>query len=308
MDVDKLIVENIPLINLMIKQLHCSWKTNDEYQEYYDNGLEGLIKGAKLYDESKGKASTYLSNCIANSIKRVFYLNSMPKRNNPSGTDISLNYLIRNDNKRFDEYTEFGDLIPDPDIDIEKEVEDKLLKERLLNAINNLKNEKDKLAIKLYYGLDGYEQLDSYEAVALRMGVTREMIRVRLDRAKKKLREYLKKHDRDVSIKEKEKIYPKTMIYGRKENELLMDELFEPNEEKKKTTTLQDLNSVLFAQIDRLNDDKNDFEQEIRKSYAISQLAQQIVANTNTQIKAVKLMKENEITDSKELEMLGINK
>lgn len=306
MDVDKLIVENIPLINLMIKQLHCSWKTNDEYQEYYDNGLEGLIKGAKQYDESKGKSSTYLCNCIANSIRKVFYLNSMPKRKNPSGADISLNYPM--ESERMFDYTEFGDLIPDPDIDIEKEVEDKLLKERLLNAINNLKNEKDKLAIKLYYGLDGYEQLDSYEAVALRMGVTREMIRVRLDRAKKKLREYLKKHDRDVSIKEKKKIYPKTMIYRRKEDELLMDELFEPKEEKKKTTTLQDLNSVLFAQIDRLNDDKNDFEQEIRKSYAISQLAQQIVANTNTQIKAVKLMKENGITDSKELEMLGINR
>ena len=291
MDVDKLIVENIPLINLMIKELHCQWKTEDEWQEYYDYGLEGLIKGAKQYDDSKGKPSTYLCKCIANSIRRVFYLNSMPKRNNPAGADISLNYPM--ESERLFECTEFGDLIPDPDIDIEKEVEDKLLKERLLNAINNLKNEKDKLAIKLYYGLDGYEQLDSYEAVASKMSVTREMIRVRLDRAKKKLREYLKKHDRDVSIKK-----PVLKTY---EMEVIM-------EEPKKITTLHDLNSVLFSQIDKLNSDNCDFEHEIRKSYAISQLAQQIVANTNTQIKAVKLMEDNKITDSGELELLGIRK
>lgn len=290
MNVDKLITENIPLVNLMIKELHCQWKTNDEWQEYFDYGLEGLIKGAKQYDESKGKPSTYLCKCIANSIRRVFYLNSMPKRNNPAGADISLNYPM--ESERLFECTEFGDLIPDPDIDIEKEVEDKLLKERLLNAINNLKNEKDKLAIKLYYGLDGYEQLDSYEAVALKMGVTREMIRVRLERAKTKLRKYLEKNDRDVSIKkQKIKTYEK-----------------EKNMGENKITTLNDLNKVLFAQIDRLNDENNDFEFEIRKSYAISQLAQQIVANTNTQIKAVKLMKDNGITDAGELALLGIKK
>ena len=294
MDADKLITENIPLVNLMIKELHCQWKTNDEWQEYFDYGLEGLIKGAKQYDESKGKPSTYLCKCIANSIRRVFYLNSMSKRNNPAGADISLNCPM--ESERLFEYTEFGDLIPDPDIDIEKEVEDKLLKERLLNAINNLKNEKDKLAIKLYYGLDGYEQLDSYEAVALKMGVTREMIRVRLDRAKKKLREYLKKNDRDVSIK---KGINKTYEIGGKSL------MIETPEEKPKNT-LQNLNTLLFEQIDKLNDSNADFEYEIRKAQAISQLAKQIVANTNTQIKAVMLMKENKITDTTELKLLGI--
>lgn len=294
MDVDKLITENMPLINLMIKKLNCKWSNENQYQEYFDYGLEGLIKGAKQYDESKGKPSTYLCKCIANSIRRVFYLNSMPKRNNPAGADISLNYPM--ESERLFECTEFGDLIPDPDIDIEKEVEDKLLKERLLNAINNLKNEKDKLAIKLYYGLDGYEQLDSYEAVALKMGVTREMIRVRLDRAKKRLREYLKKNDRDVNIK---KEINKTYEIGGKS--LMME-----TPEEKPKNTLQNLNTLLFEQIDKLNDSNADFEYEIRKAQAISQLAKQIVANTNTQIKAVMLMKENKITDTNELKLLGI--
>lgn len=291
MDVDKLIVDNIPLINVMIKELHCSWLTDDEYQQYFDAGMEGLIKGAKTYDESKGMPSTYLCTCIKNMITRTFYLNSLPKRKNPAGADISLNYHMNIDNKMFDNYTEFGDLIADPDIDIEQEVENKLLKERLLNAINNLKNEKDKLAIKLYYGLDGYEELGSYEAVGQKMGVTREMIRVRLSRAKMKLKQYLSKNDRDISIKkEPVKIYGKEMSM----------------EEKKKSTSLSDLNAILFSQINKLNDESNDFEKEIRKSYAIAQLAQNIVANTNTQIKGVKLAKELNLTDKKELALLGI--
>lgn len=298
MDVDNIIIENIPLINLMIKQLHCSWKTNDEYQEYYDSGLEGLIKGAKSYDETKGKISTYLCKCIANGIQKVFYLNSMPKRCNPAGTDISLNYEMYGDNL-FD-YTEFGDLVPDPNVNIEEEIENKLEKERLRNGIENLENEKDREVLKMYYGLDGYEEISSCRKIAAKLGVSPNAINMRLHRAIVNLKKYLQKNDRDISIKKPvEKVY--------KEDLLLMDNYCQ-KEEPKKITTLHDLNSVLFAQIDKLNDEKSDFEFEIRKSYAISQLAQQIVANTNTQIKAVKLMKENKITDSGELELLGFKK
>ena len=64
---EKLVTENLALIVLMIKKLNCKWETDDEYQNYYDYGLEGLIRGAKTYDESKGKVSTYLCSCIKNS-------------------------------------------------------------------------------------------------------------------------------------------------------------------------------------------------------------------------------------------------
>lgn len=45
------------------------------------------------------------------------------------------------------------------------------------------------------------------------------------------------------------------------------------------------MNTILFEQLSALNDEGADFEKEIRKSYAVSQIAQQIIANTNTCIK-----------------------
>ena len=82
-----------------------------------------------------------------------------------------------------------------------------------------------------------------------------------------------------------------------------------PIQEKIDTkNTLLGLNDILFEQLNKLNNAKDDvdFEKEIRKSYAVSQLAQQIVANTNTCIKAIKLAKEDNI-DNKQLSFVGIN-
>lgn len=304
MDTDKLIIDNIPLVNLMIKELHCRWTTDDQYQKYYDFGLEGLIKGAKSYDESKGKPSTYLCTCIKNNITRCFYLDNLPKRKNLAGTDISLNYAMYSDNLY--DYTELGELIPDPKVNIEEEIEKKIQIETIIAAINSLDNERDKLVIKMYYGLDGYKEANSCDEIAKEFGVSRNMINTRLHRAINKLKKNLKK-SKDISIKKEKK-----KKYGFGKDYLLMNEIItatEVKEQKQKTsTTLNNLNTVLFQQIDKLNDNNSDFEHEIRKAYAISQLAQQIVANTNTQIKAVKLMREKDITDEKELAMLGINK
>jgi len=304
MDTDKLIIDNIPLVNLMIKELHCRWTTDDQYQKYYDFGLEGLIKGAKSYDESKGKPSTYLCMCIKNSILHCFYLDNLPKRKNPVGTDISLNYAMYSDNLY--DYTELGELIPDPKVNIEEEIEKKIQIETIIAAINSLDNERDKLVIKMYYGLDGYKEANSCDEIAKKFGVSRNMINTRLHRAINKLKKEFKKNKYTVIKKEKNK------TYGFGKDNLLMNEIItatQVKEEKQKTsTTLNNLNTVLFQQIDKLNNDNSDFEHEIRKAYAIAQLAQQIVANTNTQIKAVKLMREKDITDEKELAMLGINK
>ncbi len=49
---EKLVTDNLGLINLMIKKQNCKWETEDEFQNYYDYGLEGLIRGAKTYDVS----------------------------------------------------------------------------------------------------------------------------------------------------------------------------------------------------------------------------------------------------------------
>ena len=293
MNKDDLIVENIPLIYKCIKDMHCYWKTDDEFQSLYDAGLEGLIRGSKEYDDSKGKPSTFLYPCIKNMICREIYLSECNKRKINKEVMVSLNKQVNSEND-----TTYEDFIKDSNINIEEEVEQKFELERLLNAVNSLKNEKDKLAIKMYYGLDGYPE-GTYESVSKVMGVTREMIRQRVFRAKEKLREYLKKQDREAFMLEDK---PKEQVVIQKEVKIPIQEKIDTK------NTLLGLNDILFEQLNKLNNAKDDvdFEKEIRKSYAVSQLAQQIVANTNTCIKAIKLAKEDNI-DNKQLSFVGIN-
>lgn len=78
-------------------------------------------------------------------------------------------------------------------------------------------------------------------------------------------------------------------------------------ETKKKENTLQTLNNYLFEQLSNLNDNSNDLDKEIRKSYAVTQLAQQIINNANTCIKAVKLANEHKIKDKKTLSLIGLD-
>lgn len=204
---EQLILENIKLIYLVIKQMHLKWDTDDEFQSFYDSGLDGLINAAKRYNPEKdNKFSTFACICIKSMISKNLYLKTMLKRYNPCGKDISLNYIINEDTEHS---TEFIDFIADSKINIEEEIEKKLEIERLLHAVDNLKNEKDKMAIKMYYGLDGFKE-HTLEQVAKKMNVTREMIRVRVSRARNKLKEYLEKHDRDVFI-----LTPKKIIDAR---------------------------------------------------------------------------------------------
>ena len=76
---EELILNNLGLIYKVIKDLKCYWRTEDEFQDYYDAGLEGLIMGAKTYDGSS-KPSTYLYPCIKNMIIREFVTSEQLKR------------------------------------------------------------------------------------------------------------------------------------------------------------------------------------------------------------------------------------
>lgn len=59
---------------------------------------------------------------------------------------------------------------------------------------------------------------------------------------------------------------------------------------------LGDLNNHLFAQLERLSDeslDAKDIQHEVNRTGAIVELADQIVANANVQLKAAKLYAEH---------------
>lgn len=266
---EKLVIENLALIKLMINKLNCKWNTEDEYQNYYDYGLEGLIKGAKTYDESKGKVSTYLCKCIANGIQRSFYLNSMPKRNNPYGSNLSLNYEIYEGNN-INDFTEFGDLIPDPNVNVEEEVDKILEKERVLYAVNNLKIEKDKIAIKMYYGLDGYEELKSYDKIAEKFGVSRNAIFSRIQRAKKELKKTLK-NPVDISIKRENKI--ERGCFKMNNN---IDSLNE---------NIIMIQKTILKNIEKIDKCEEDIGKEIGRSNAISRLANAYIQTCNLSIR-----------------------
>ncbi|MBO5143285.1 MAG: sigma-70 family RNA polymerase sigma factor [Treponema sp.] len=303
---DNLVLNNTGLIHLVIKQMHLKWNTEDEWQNYYDFGLEGLINASKKFDAGQDiKFSTFACVCIKNMIARCLYFKTLPKNFNEHGADISLNYLIGEG----DNAVEYGDYIPDQKVNVEDEIEKKLEIERLLNAVDNLENEQDKLAIKMYYGLDGYSE-GTLESIANVVGCTRERIRQRVARAKRNLKRLLEKNDRDVFVlkptddylfKQFKNLTEEAKIIKREEG------VCKKMEKENPKNTLLGLNDILFNQLNKLNSvSDDDFDKEIRKSYAVSQLAQQIVANTNTCIKALNLAKEQKI-DSKQITFVGIN-
>lgn len=297
MEEEKIILDNIPLIYECIKKLHLTWETEDEWQEYYDNGLVGLIKGAKSFDKSKNfKLSTFLMPCIMNEIKHLLVTKTRTKRHNKNGRDVSLNAIVGDA-----EDSELSDFIEDTTINIEEEVEKKLQIEAIIKELDSMENKKDVLVFKMYYGLNGYTP-KSYEEISQVIGVSRERIRQRINRVFNKLKEKSKFIERKVFMEEEK---PKIKVIPQQISTSSPKPSPQPQQEPK--NTLLELNNILFDQLNKLKTaEEADFEKEIRKSYAISQLAQQIVANTNTCIKAIKLAKTENI-DAKQLNFVGIN-
>lgn len=184
---DELILKNIPLIYKCIKDMHLYWNTEDEFQDYYDAGLLGLIKGVKTYNESKSKPSTYLYQCIKNEIGQEIKMSNCQKRIINKMYKSSLSEMVSNDGD-----LTYLDILIDPDVDIENDIIRKEKIEELINAVNHLTNEKDKLFICEFYGLMGYERLSSKD-IQKKYSITYQVVYTRLRRAKKKIKEYLEK-------------------------------------------------------------------------------------------------------------------
>lgn len=274
---DKMIIDNIPLIHKVIKDLHCFYKTDDEYQEYYDYGLEGLINGVKSYDNGISKPGTYLYTCIKNMIVRCFQLSEMDKRKINKMPKVSLNRTIDNDSND----TELGELIADERINIEEEVEKKLQIEAIIKELNSMKNQKDALAIKMYYGLDGYLP-KRYDEIASEFGVSRNMICHRINRALNKLKERSRFIERKVFMKENK------AAIETESGEILV---FNEKEDKNKNV-LEQVNGVLLEQLFRLKkldmDDKENSKLEIARSNAISSTSKTILQTIGIQMMAEK--------------------
>lgn len=160
------------LINLAIKRLNMNWKTPDEYQEINDWGTDGIIKGIRTYQEDKGvKESTYVYKCIENELKHLMKIRSAKKRN---ALVTSLNREIN------EEGDEIGDLIPS-NINVEKEVQEKITDETILRIVNQLKDRRAEI-IKYRLGLENHPEL-TFEEIAKIYGVNKNAIRDSYTRA-----------------------------------------------------------------------------------------------------------------------------
>lgn len=194
---DHEIIKHIPLIKKVIRDMHCRYRTEEEYQEYYSAGTLGLVKGAKTYDGSV-KVSTYLYACIKNEIAQVFTYNSRQKR---YGQVESLNKLIKDGDESSGE---LQDTIAS-DEDIEKEFQERQDYEKLYRAINMLKPYKRKLIIE-NYGLHCKKK--TIRELAKEHGRSKTGINVAIESARRQIKENLDQIDKEEKKTAKKALNP----------------------------------------------------------------------------------------------------
>ena len=169
----KIVLENLRLVTLVIKKLNVNYDFND----LTSIGLIGLCKGAKSFDPSKGyKASTYLTRCIQNEI--FYYFRSIRK---PTNNTVSIDTHIA-DNLTIE------DTIAD-DIDIEED----MIKKDQLNivkmAIQSL-SEREQVVIVHRYEIGGVEKL-TQEQLAKKLNTSQANVSRLRSRAIKKIKKYI---------------------------------------------------------------------------------------------------------------------
>lgn len=176
-------LENRGLIGIAFKQMHLYWKTQDDYQDYQDAGIDGLLRGIRTFDENREvKKSTYYYTCIRNEIhKKIVEKNRLKNQRL-----ISLNQ-IANDL----DGTELIEVIPSEE-NIEELIINKDYTEYIAKEVESLKIKKDREVIKYYFGLKGYPKKNCKEIAKL-LGVSSQSINVRKIRALEELRRKLEK-------------------------------------------------------------------------------------------------------------------
>ena len=190
MNEEQMILDNIPLIYHAIKKMNLKWETEDEWQDYYNSGLVGLIKGVKAYDKSKGYTiSSYVMPCIENEIKHHLVNKNALIRKNINGRDISINEFLENE-----DYAEKLSILEDKKINVEKEAIKNVLIDDIIECLNKMENKKDAVVTKLYYGLDGFPQMN-YREIAQIFRVSDSSIEERVKRAIKNIKKEMEKND-----------------------------------------------------------------------------------------------------------------
>lgn len=169
------------LIFKAIKDLNCYYKTEDEFQEYVDYGVIGLLTAINNYDKNKNAKTTYFYTCIRNTIIVAFTRKDTDKR--------KINYLEKQsldeltiDNKKYEE------ILADESINIEEEIIKKEEIEILYKAINMLKPTYKDIICK-NYGIGCHKE--SEEKIAAEQKVSKQAVNEKKKVALKQLKKYI---------------------------------------------------------------------------------------------------------------------
>ena len=161
---NKLIEHNIRLVVFLAKKYE---NTGYELEDLVSIGSIGLIKGINTYKIDKNiKLATYCSRCIANEI--LMFLRKNKRRKSEISFEDALNYDAEGNELHLEDI-----LGTDEDI-VYKEFENKVDKRTLELELNSLNN-RERLIMKLRYGLNNTEEYTQKE-VANMLGISQSYI------------------------------------------------------------------------------------------------------------------------------------
>ena len=161
---NKLIEHNIRLVVFLAKKYE---NTGYDLEDLVSIGSIGLIKGINTYKMDKNiKLATYCSRCIANEI--LMSLRKNKKRKTEISFEDALNYDSEGNELHLEDI-----LGTDEDI-VYKEFENKVDKRTLELELNSLNN-RERLIMKLRYGLNNTEEYTQKE-VASMLGISQSYI------------------------------------------------------------------------------------------------------------------------------------
>lgn len=173
------------LIRKVIRDVNCQYRSEEEYQNYYDIGEIGLLMAINNFNISKEETTRYFYNSIKNSILQYFYYKSLDLR--------KINYinLIYLDYSVYDDSNGIIDIIKDENVDLEKDIIKNEIYESLYKAIDSLKPTYKDIICK-YYGIKSKRY--TLQELADIYNISRQAINVKRDNALKKLKQKIIKY------------------------------------------------------------------------------------------------------------------
>lgn len=161
---NKLIEHNLRLVAHIVKKYYM---TQNDQDDLVSIGTIGLIKAVDTFDSSKGiRLSSYAARCIENEILMFF------RNCKKSSQDVSMNEPI--DTDKDGNALVLMDVIATEDLIVE-ELDTKIKSEQLRKYIDEVLSEREKIIVKLRYGLEGNVPLTQRE-VAKKLNISRSYV------------------------------------------------------------------------------------------------------------------------------------